>query len=120
MKKIYNIGVLNIVQILLIIVLALSIIFFAVYNLNLNFLAITISAISLALTILNMINKSIEGRRSTEIKRIPSRVGDINLLNDIEKDIKELKSAKKIIDSVHLIDACGYTDHRKEVIMIYH
>ena len=120
MKKEIDIGILDIVQLFLVITLVISVIFFIAYKLNLNVLALIIAATSLAVTILNEISKNIERKRETKVKRIQAREYDEGLFDDIEQYINELRNNRKIVDSIYVIDACGYNDHRKEAMIVFH
>jgi hypothetical protein len=120
LKKLSKVGLINYAQILLIIALSTAIFFFIFLKLNLDILALIMSVVSLSLTILSTVNKSIEEKRTSEVKRIEARSYDKDLFNDIENSVNELRNEGKIIDSLHMVEACGFTDHRKEAIIVYH
>ena len=73
MKKEIDIGILDIVQLFLVITLVISVIFFIAYKLNLNVLALIIAATSLAVTILNEISKKYRTQKRNKSKKNSSQ-----------------------------------------------
>ena len=119
MKYRIRIGILDIIQIVLIFLMAVCVILFVLLKIDLDILALLISIISLAITSLSVISKNIEEKRPIEL-RVHDRQYDEGLFNDVEKQINELKNKGYKIDSVYFSDASGWNDHRKEALIIYH
>ncbi|MHB8065529.1 MAG: hypothetical protein ACYDG2_23425, partial [Ruminiclostridium sp.] len=63
MKYRIRIGILDKIQIVLILLMALSVFFFVIYKINLDILALIISVISLAIMSLSVISKNIEEKK---------------------------------------------------------
>lgn len=66
-----------------------------------------------------VIEEGIDQRDSREIAYVEPREKDENLLKDMQNKLNELYKANRKIDTIKIIEAAGYTDHRKEVTNSY-
>lgn len=59
-------------------------------------------------------------KTKSEVVKIGARADDKGLQNEIDGKLSELNEKGKAIDSIQIVEATGYNDHRKEVFIIYH
>ena len=104
-------------------ILAILLVLIGIDNENTDLIsrvAVIFSALSLVYVSVDSIEKMVDNKARREVYHLNECKNDVQFKESLQKVLDEFDQEKKIIDSIHIHEAEGYTDHRKTAYIIYH